>query len=282
LINNEGRAQRFFKVMPADGEIQESWRWLRDIMIAAGLLEVDAWASLDDVIQALQNEIPELRRISEAAPPATFRVVNQKIPRQLHRYSGRTAITADISVHEPAPPSDPDSPLSFSMEGYQGQPPPGLASFFWAPGWNSYQAVNRFQSEIGGALRGGPAGVKLFEQNGREWISYFTAIPEAFAGREGDFLIMPVYHIFGSEELSVHAPGIGERAVQPYAGLNPVDAGNLNISAGQQIEIAVGGISRRLPARLMPSLPRGTGVLPAGLPGLMGISLPLWGKIKPI
>jgi NADH-quinone oxidoreductase subunit G len=282
LINNEGRAQRFFKVMPADGEIQESWRWLRDIMVAAGLIEPDAWVNLDDVIQALQSEIPELQRISEAAPPASFRIVHQKIPRQLHRYSGRTAITANISVHEPAPPSDPDSPLSFSMEGYQGQSPTGLASFFWAPGWNSYQAVNRFQSEIGGALRGGPAGVKLFEQNGRDGISYFTAIPEAFARRGDDFLILPAYHIFGSEELSARSPGIGERATALYAGLNPADAGDLNISAGQQIEIAVGGISRRLLARLVPSLPRGTAVLPSGFPGLEGISLPLWGKIKPM
>ena len=36
LVNSEGRAQRFYQVfVPAD-EIQESWRWLRDIMVAAG------------------------------------------------------------------------------------------------------------------------------------------------------------------------------------------------------------------------------------------------------
>jgi NADH-quinone oxidoreductase subunit G len=280
LINNEGRAQRFFKVMPTEGGIQESWRWLRDIMAAAGRLNRDAWLSLDDVIQDLQSEIPELQGISEAAPPASFRIVDQKIPRQLHRYSGRTAITADISIHEPAPPPDPDSPLSFSMEGYQGQPPAGLASFFWAPGWNSYQAVNRYQSEIGGALRGGPAGIKLFEQNRRDGVHYFAAIPESFARRGDDFLILPACHIFGTEELSVRAPGIAERAAKPYAGLNPADAGDLSISAGQQIEIFVGGISRQLPVRLVPSLPRGTAVLPAGLPGLIGLSLPSWGKIK--
>ena len=43
-----------------------------------------------------------------------------KIPREPHRYSGRTAMLANISVHEPKPPDDPDSPLSFSMEGTPG------------------------------------------------------------------------------------------------------------------------------------------------------------------
>ena len=51
-----------------------------------------------------------------------------KIPRQPHRYSGRTAINANINVNEPMPPQDKDSPLAFSMEGYEGQPPSSLLS----------------------------------------------------------------------------------------------------------------------------------------------------------
>ena len=62
---------------------------------------------------------------------------------------------ANISVHEPEPPEDPDAPFSFSMEGYLGHPPPALIPRFWAPGWNSVQAVNKFQDEVGGvAYRG--------------------------------------------------------------------------------------------------------------------------------
>ena len=36
------------------------------------------------------------------------------------------------------------------MEGYYGPMPSSLIPFFWAPGWNSVQAVNKFQNEIGG------------------------------------------------------------------------------------------------------------------------------------
>jgi len=280
LVNNEGRAQRFFKVLPPDGDIQESWRWLRDIMIATGRMEPGRWSNLDEVIVALEAEIPEFQRISQAAPKASFRIANQKIPRQLHRYSGRTAMNANVTVHEPAPPGDSDSPLSFSMEGYQGQPPAGLASFFWAPGWNSYQAVNRFQSEIYGPLRGGPAGVRLIGADADAGISYFKAIPEAFQRRADEFLILPAYSIFGSEELSIHAPGIAERAAAPFLGIGSSDAIEFGISAGQELEVVFGGFSGKLPAKLNASLPRGVVIIPVGLPGLVGVDLPAWGKIR--
>ena len=40
-----------------------------------------------------------------------------KIPRQPHRYSGRTAMLANIKVSEPQQPLDSETPFAFSMEG---------------------------------------------------------------------------------------------------------------------------------------------------------------------
>ena len=75
---------------------------------------------------------------------------------------------ANIDVHEPKPPDDPDSPLAFSMEGYPRRSrPPRLIPRFWAPGWNSVQAVNKFQDEVGGPLRGGDPGRRLIEPGGQ-------------------------------------------------------------------------------------------------------------------
>lgn len=278
LVNYEGRAQRFYKVLPPAGEVRESWRWLREILIACGRLEPEEWPNLDAVIEEIEAGIPELGRIGKAAPPASFRIAGQKIPRQPHRYSGRTAMNSNIDVHEPRPPADPDSALAFSMEGYQGPPPAGLASFFWAPGWNSYQAVLRYQQGIGGPLRGGPAGVRLIEPETDE-ASYFKAIPEAFARRPGEFLVLQSPRIFGTEELSIHAPGIAERAVRPCLELNDSDAAELGISAGQDLDLGLGPFAARIPAALNPSLPRGVAALPAGLPGLTGIDLPAWGRV---
>ncbi|MFT8139943.1 hypothetical protein ACMYM0_23555, partial [Salmonella enterica subsp. enterica serovar Enteritidis] len=81
-----------------------------------------------------------------------------------HRYSGRTAMRANISVHEPRQPQDIDTPFAFSMEGNNSP----LADrqqipFAWAPGWNSPQAWNKFQAEVGGKLRFGDPGVRLIE-----------------------------------------------------------------------------------------------------------------------
>src|SRR5206468_6463076 len=105
---------------------------------------------------------------ADAAPNAKFRMSGAKIPRQPHRFSGRTAMNAKKDVHEPRPPGDPDSPLAFSMEGMTGlrQEPAALIPMFWAPMWNSPQAVNKFQAEIGGHLQGGDPGVRLIAANG--------------------------------------------------------------------------------------------------------------------
>ncbi len=280
LVNNEGRAQRFYQVFPPGGEVQESWRWLRDIIAVSGEGAAGAWSNLDDISAALAEALPVFRPVLEIAPPASFRIVGQKIPRQPARYSGRTSMNAQISVHEPKPPDDPDTPLAFSMEGYTGQPPAALIPRFWAPGWNSVQSLNKFQDEVGGALRGGDPGRRLIEPAQHKRPTYFNQIPGAFEQQAGKWLIAPLYHIFGSEELSILTPGIAERAPRPYVGLNPEDASSLDVREGETVSLPLEGEEWRLPVRLLPGLPEGVAGLPAGLPGLEGLSLPAWSRLK--
>ena len=100
FVSSEGRMQRFFKAFQADGDIQESWRWLRDGMVEAGPAQGRAWQKLDDVLSAISTELPVFAKIREAAPSGDFRIAGQKIPREPHRYSGRTSMLVNISVHE--------------------------------------------------------------------------------------------------------------------------------------------------------------------------------------
>jgi NADH-quinone oxidoreductase subunit G len=279
IINNEGRGQRFFQVFVPDGEIKESWRWLRDMMTAAGRTDAEEWHSIDDIIDALAEAFPVFRPVRDAAPGAGFRMAGQKIPRQPHRYSGRTAMLAHINVSEPKPPDDVDAPLSFSMEGYPGRPPSPLISRFWSPGWNSVQSVNKFQMEVGGQLRGGDPGVRLIEPS-TGGFSYFADLPPAFERREGELLIVPLYHIFGSEELSVLSPGVLERSPKPYLALNPADAKAMGIAGGGDVEITGGGRTYRITATHMESLPEGTAGFPAGIYGSDFISYPAWVRVK--
>jgi NADH-quinone oxidoreductase subunit G len=186
---------------------------------------------------------------------------------------------ADVDVSEPKPPDDPDSPLAFSMEGYQGQPPPALLARDWAPHWNSVQALNKFQEEIGGPLRGGDPGRRLIEPPVTESAPYATGIPAAFEPRPGQWLIVPLHHIFGSEELSVLSPGVAKLAPHPYLALNPQDAAGIGADTGDEVELSVGEVSLHFPVRLEAELPAGLAGLPAGLPGLPWITLPGWARI---
>jgi NADH-quinone oxidoreductase subunit G len=210
LVNNEGRAQRYYPVFKPDHDIRESWMWLHAIMGLLGKTSAGSRQSLDDMTNAIVSSLTLFAPIKDVAPAADFRIKGLKIPRQPHRYSGRTSMLANISVHEPKPPQDPDSPLSFSMEGYEGLPPAPLISRYWSPGWNSVQALNKFQQEVAGPLRGGDPGKRLIEPASSGKPTYFNDIPQAVQGEysTADF---PHYSIFSSEELSSHAPGIVER-----------------------------------------------------------------------
>ncbi len=273
LVNNEGRAQRFFQVFVPGGDVTESWRWLRDAMPAAGRSEAGGLEALDDVIDAIAKALPGFAGIREAAPPATLRLAGKKVPRQPHRYSGRTAMLANIAVSEPKPFDDPDTPLAFSMEGYSGQPPPPLIPFFWAPGWNSVQSLNRFQEEIAGPLRGGDSGIRILSPDGGAPGGVGFAAPPAFEPRRGERLLVPLYHIFGSEELSRQAPAIASLAPGAYIALTPEDAAVLGEDTA---EVTIGRETHRLPVRITPGLPRGVAGVPAGIPPFIGIGLPLW------
>ncbi|MGZ6229338.1 MAG: molybdopterin-dependent oxidoreductase, partial [Syntrophales bacterium] len=280
LVSSEGRAQRFYRTFAPDGDVQESWCWLRDIMSAAGYHRAPVWQNLDDVTAAMGEEIPILKTLRESFPGAAFRIAGQKIPRQPHRYSGRTAISAQYTVHEAKPPDDLDSPLAFSMEGFGGEPPPALIARFWAPGWNSVQSVNKFQKEVGGPLKGGDPGVRLFDARDGEKVSYFQASSSPMkTPRPGELLVVPIYHVFGSEELSIHSTGIASLCPAPYVALNPVDGQTCRVRHGQVVGISLPGHELRLPVRFDESLPPGVAGMPAGLPGLSGIILPALGYL---
>jgi len=285
LVNNEGRAQRFYQVFLPAGDVQESWRWLADLMAVTNrpdgaLHDGERWLGLDDVTAALVQAFPVFKPVPEIAPPASFRIAGEKIARQPHRYSGRTAMYANITLVEPKPPEDVDAPFNFSMEGYQGEPPPALIREFWAPGWNSVQSVNKFQSEVNGPLHGGDPGRRLIEPNRAAQIVYFDQTPAAFAPRPGEWLVTPLYHVFGSEELSARSPGIAELTPQPYLGLNPADAARLQVQEGETVTLALGGATQPFAMRLLAALPPGIAGVLVGLPNMPQLALPQWGKVE--
>ncbi len=276
LVNSEGRAQRFFQVHTPEGPIRPAWRWLGEVS-ALHHGGPPRWPHLDAVTAACAAAIPALAAIPEAAPARDFRIIGQGIARQPPRYSGRTAMQADRRLHEPKPPEDTDTPLRYSMEGRLAGAPPALTPFYWAPGWNSAQALHRFQEEVGGPLRGGNAGVRLLFPAGSG--GYPEAVPGPFTPPAGRWLLLPLAHVFGSEELSARAPAVAERMPPPTLSLHPQDAEALALEEGSEIRLQLGGALYRLAVSLRQDLVPGTAGLPVGFPGLEGIPLPVWTEL---
>lgn len=272
VINNEGRAQRFFQVYDPvyyDERVltKPAWRWLHALYTMIEKRDVQ-WLYLDQVIDDCIAALPQLAAIKAAAPDASFRIFGQKLSREPQRYSGRTSMRANISVHEPRQPQDPDTMFTFSMEG-NNQPGASRSQipFAWAPGWNSPQAWNKFQDEVGGHLRHGDPGVRLIEA-GDTTLAYFSQIPPGFCQQEGKWQIAPYYHLFGSDEMSQRSTVFQQRMTEPCLTLNPTDAARLGVSAGAALSFSYEGQTVTLPLQLSAGLTAGQVGLPMGMPGI--------------
>lgn len=271
LVNNEGRAQRFFQVFAPNNEyIKESWRWLGELTALDRKKSYTSKTS-DEVIRELVVRLPQFKGAETVAPPSDFRIAGQKVPREPHRYSGRTAMHANLDVSEPKPPEDVDSPLSFSMEGFRGIPPGALVPFFWSPGWNSVQSVNKYQIEVGGPLHGGDPGRRLFNETPGRRVGFLNSVPKKFEAVGEEWQLIPLNHIFGSEELSIYSKAIMERSPKPYLVIGMTDASNLNIKNGQKLHLLIGSERFELPAFVREGVPAGCAGVPVNVPPLIGI-----------
>ena len=279
-VNQEGRAQRFYQVFAQNGDVKESWRWLSDLAHATAQdvesgSGVATWRKFDDAVSATATAAPELARMGEVAPSASFRLIGQKFPRQSERCSGRTSLLSHLTMHEPPPPVDEDSPLAFTMEGYRGPLPSPLISQFWAPGWNSIQALNTYQEEVGGPLRDEMPGVRLIEPVATKAPAWFTSIPGAFQPASRQWLLLPLSAVFGSDELSNRSPAIVERIVQPFLSLHPSDGARLSLENQSTIDLALHGTTYRLAIHFESSTPVGTvGLLL--VPEVSGVRVLAW------
>jgi len=137
--------------------------------------------------------------------------------------------------------------------------------------------VNKFQSEVGEGLRGGDAGVRLVEPS-PDASSAGTSAGAANTGPEGapcapenEWLLVPLYHIFGSEELSRWAPGIAELSPDPYIAMNRDGAARF----GAEVEC----LGYRVPVKVEQELPDRIAGIPAGVPPFAGFPLPLRARI---
>ncbi|MEY4517298.1 MAG: hypothetical protein RL180_1644 [Pseudomonadota bacterium] len=279
VVSSEGRAQRYFQVFDPtyydpNISIKDSWRWLHAIKTGLDGRAIE-WTILDDVIDAIARQVPTLDGIVDAAPNAGYRVQGLKIAREPRRYSGRTSMRAPLSVHEPRAPQDKDSALTFSMEGYVGpQETSSLIPFAWAPGWNSPQSWNKFQDEVGGHLKAGDSGVRLFDRLPKRAARSYVA-PQAEVIALGQYRLLPVHNIYASDEMSAKSEVMQRRISAPVLTLSADDANTLNIKNGQMLTVAAGQDSVTLPVNIVDYMPPAMIGYPVGQAPVLDMAQPL-------
>ena len=280
LVNNEGRAQRFYKAVFNKNEaVRDSWRWINELKKIHNN-NFKGWDNIDSLFYSLTEEIPVFSNLKGKFPDAGYRVLDRKIPRQSIRFSGRTSMYANLSVSEKKLPEDPDSPFAYSMEGFQQNPPSSLVPFYCSPGWNSVQALYKYVEGAKGALKGGNPGVLFLESSSTAQPTYFNIINNEPGKTEKDELVIfPVYQIFGSEELSSEASGVAERIKKPFLLLNSDNITKIKASAGDIAEIEINNIHISLEIVIDNNLKTGVAGISVQLPGMPYLALPAKGKV---
>ena len=269
VVSQEGRMQRFYQVYDPsyyhpEYSIKESWRWLHALETGIKQQQI-RWTLLDHVIEEFARQVPQLQMIQDVAPSANYRIQGLKIAREPRRYSGRTAMRAQISVHEPKQPTDVDSALTFSMEGYVGpQPASALIPFAWAPGWNSPQAWNKYQDEVGGHLKGGDSGIRLFDHLPKRPTRRYVA-PHIHQSQAGQFRLAPMYHIFSSAELASQAPAMQSHLLSSVLWIGRHDADQLAVQNGQTLKIQIADCAVTLPVQVVDYMAEGVIGYPVGV-----------------
>src|SRR5208283_2497365 len=116
---------------------------------------------------------------------------------------------------------------------------------------------NKFQQEVGGALNGGDPGKRLIDPTSNEPATYFKDIPKTFKRKDDEFLVVPLFNIYGSEELSMFSPSIAEIALAQCLVMSPEDASRINAADADIIELTVAANKYQLEVRISSGLPMG-------------------------
>jgi len=149
FVNYQGRLQRFSSAHIAVKPIMENWYWL-------GLLAKHMLTHPEASFASLTQLQSFFAKHGEpwALQVMTCQQQNSNVARETHRATGRTAMTANQSVHESKTflenSNNPEG-LRFSMEGDDANSSHNMP-YAWAPAWNSNQSIFQHQQQINGEL----------------------------------------------------------------------------------------------------------------------------------
>ncbi|GHF81378.1 NADH-quinone oxidoreductase subunit NuoG [Thalassotalea marina] len=145
LVNYQGVIQHYFPALPTQRPVQENWQWL--VLLAEAVTSSKSkWQGIKDFHQLHEQLATDIDNWSISTEELA-----KNIARETPRVSGRTAKSANQSVHEPKVTQSNDDGYRFSMEGGKASLDANMP-YVWSPGWNSNQAISKYQRQVNDEL----------------------------------------------------------------------------------------------------------------------------------
>lgn len=225
-LNYQGLIQSHLAATKPSGQCLPGWQWLVNIarLREHSLGKVDNLGQLRDLFNQDYSQLSAHFNQHHQTPMAL----------QTPRVSGRTAMLANQTVHEPKPFLEIGAPYKHSMEGIQvGQSKEFPMAYSWSPGWNSNQSNHKFRDEYRGSELSEQEGVLCFgAKHSDQWFKWQA---DWSKNSKAQWQILPLQKVFGSDNLSLHALPIAQLKVQAQIVLSPADAEKLGFIAGQLV-----------------------------------------------
>lgn len=139
---------------------------------------------------------------------------------------------------------------------------------------NPPQSWNKYQDEVGGHLKGGDSGVRLFDRLAKRPARSYVA-PTAVVANPESFRLVPMHHIFGSGEFTIKTPAMETRIPEAVFAVGEQDATRLNLQEGQRITVKAGETTVSLPVQVIEYLPTGYIGYPVGLAPTVSLAEPV-------
>jgi len=259
-VNYEGRAQLSMQVFDDGNDCLPVWSWL-------GGKEM---AHFESVVQDCESTHTAFKGLCKVLADRSLYGPGMKVPRQSHRYSGRTAMNASANVHEPKQAEDAESIMSFSMEGVSPLKDSSILASTWAPQWNSNQSISKFQDEVAGELKQGNPGNRIVSKREKP-ASYYSAKSKNKRKKKGAFRAIPAFQIFGSDEMTNKAAPIMERLIGSYVAISPTDAAKLQLVQNDSVELKVDDVVNEFSVCVREKVKTGTVAIFNGQGGFLNL-----------
>ncbi|MFQ3218377.1 MAG: NADH-quinone oxidoreductase subunit G [Paraglaciecola sp.] len=225
-LNYQGLIQSHIPATKPSGQCMPAWQWLVNIakLKEHELAHISDLGQLRDKLAATYPQLAQHWQQHHQNPLAL----------QTPRVSGRTAMLANQTVHEPKPFSEPGAPYKQSMEGCQaGQDDKQTLAYSWSPGWNSNQSNHKFTDEYRGAELGAQEGVRCIPgADKNHWFKWQTTWSKTTKGK---WQLLPLKKVFGSDSLSLHALSVAQLKTSAQLVINASQGQKLALHAGQLV-----------------------------------------------